>query len=233
MSEQVPEQAVSPSSTSKLPRVVLSGQATPTIFAFPPNRDTLGATSYFIVENDANILLDSPAWNPTNQRFLQDHGGVQLFVLSHRGAIANVRAIQQALQCPVLLQEQEAYLLPDCTVQTFQDQAELPNGVQVLWTPGHSPGSACLYHPAYGGVLFTGRHLLPSPEGKLLPIKTAKTFHWQRQLRSVQLLYDRFSQETLTHVCPGANTGFLRGQRTVTPAYPELSNVVTEPEILN
>jgi hypothetical protein len=41
------------------------------IYAFPPNRDTLGGTAYFIVENQANILIDAPPWNPTNQQFIE------------------------------------------------------------------------------------------------------------------------------------------------------------------
>ncbi|MDW8202411.1 MAG: MBL fold metallo-hydrolase [Cyanobacteriota bacterium SKYGB_h_bin112] len=200
----------------------MSGQGNTTILAFPPNRDTLGATAYFIVEKDVNILIDSPAWTPINQQFLKDYGGVHYFVLTHRGAIANVKAIQTALHCPVLVQEQEAYLLPDVDVTTFQHSVILPGNIELFWTPGHSPGSCCCYHPAYGGVLFTGRHLLPNPNGILMPIKTSKTFHWRRQLKSVKWVYDRYSDATLNHICPGANTGFLRGRHTVTPAYSAL-----------
>ncbi len=214
-------------SAPKLPRVVLAEQSPITIFAFSPNRDTLGATAYFIVDNDANILIDSPPWNPINQQFLRDHGNVRSLILTHRGAIANVRAIQQALQCPVIIQEQEAYLLPNVDVQTFQYHDQMENGMELIWTPGHSPGSTCLYHPAYGGVLFTGRHLVPNPNGELMPMRTAKTFHWRRQLQSVQALRDRFCDATLNHICPGANTGFLRGRRTITPAYQALAEIVT------
>jgi hypothetical protein len=72
-------------------------------------------------------------------------------------------------------------------------------------------------------VLFSGRHLLPNPQGKLMPIQTAKTFHWLRQLRSVQRLLDEFSRDTLQYVCPGANTGFLRGNYLVDNAYQQLA----------
>jgi hypothetical protein len=56
-------------SVPKPPRLVLEN-----IYAFPPNRDTLGGTAYFIVENQANILIDAPPWNPTNQQFIEKMG---------------------------------------------------------------------------------------------------------------------------------------------------------------
>lgn len=194
-----------------------------TIFAFPPNRDTLGGTAYLIVENNRNILVDCPAWNPINQDFIHQHGGVKWLVLTHRGgSSAQVAAIQQTWNCQVLVQEQEAYLLPDLEVLTFQQEFQLTSSDHLIWTPGHSPGSACLYHGNYGGVLFTGRHLIPNQQGRPLPLRMAKTFHWPRQLRSVQSLQDRFRADTLSFICPGANIGFLRGQHRIENAYQQL-----------
>ncbi|MDJ0560403.1 MAG: MBL fold metallo-hydrolase, partial [Microcystis sp. M53599_WE4] len=92
-----------------------------------------------------------------------------------------------------------------------------------FWTPGHSPGSSCLYWQRHGGVLFTGRHLLPDTKGQPRPLQTAKTFHWPRQLRSQKIILDRFSPETLSYLCPGANTGFLRGRGIIDRAYEKIS----------
>ncbi len=202
----------------KQPRAVLD-----TIFAFPPNRDTLGATAYLIVENETNILVDCPAWDEENQKFLRDRGGVSWLVITHRGGIGKVEEIQQAFGCKVLIQEQEAYLLPKLEVNTFRSEFSLTPHSQVIWTPGHSPGSSCLYYSAFGGVLFSGRHLLPNLEGLPVPLRTSKTFHWPRQIRSIELLLARFSPETLNFICPGANTGFLRGKRAIDRAYQHLA----------
>lgn len=209
----------------KSPRVVLQSQDSPsphTIFAFSPNRDTLGATAYLIVE-EVNILVDCPAWDEATQTFLQAQGGVQWLFLTHRGGIGAVREIQQAFDCPILIQEQEAYLLPDLAVTRFERTFSLTSHSRAIWTPGHSPGSSCLYFDQFGGVLFSGRHLLPTPQGELLPLKTAKTFHWRRQLQSVQRLQEEFTSNTLQGVCPGANTGFLRGKTLVDQAYQTLA----------
>ena len=208
-----------PIRSPKLPQVIWNN-----IFAFPPNRETLGGTAYFIVENEANILIDCPAWDEVNQNYLNSVGGVRWLFLTHRGAIGKAREIQQAFGCEILIQEQEAYLLPGLKVTTFKQDFNIGNA-QVIWTPGHSPGSSCLYYPREGGVLFSGRHILPNQTGELLPLPASKTFHWFRQLLSIQLLRDRFTPETLNYICPGANTGFLRGKRAIASAYEQLARL--------
>ena len=37
------------------------------------------------------------------------------------------------------------------------------------------------------------------------------------------MLRDRFSEKTLKYICPGANTGFLRGKGYLDQAYQQLS----------
>lgn len=212
--------------TTKLPTAILSGQEEPaTIFAFPPNRDTLGGTAYLIAEAACSILIDCPAWNDTNSEFCRTQSQVEWLVITHRGGIGKAREIQEALGCHLLIQEQEAYLLPELSVTTFQHEFIVNARSQVTWTSGHSPGSACVYYNGFGGVLFTGRHLLPDRQAAPIPLRTSKTFHWQRQLRSVQKLIDRFSPETLQFICPGGNTGFLRGKGTIGQAYIQLQNL--------
>jgi glyoxylase-like metal-dependent hydrolase (beta-lactamase superfamily II) len=192
------------------------------VFAFPPNRDTLGGTAYLIVENQGNILIDCPAWDEVNREYLNSLGGVRWLFITHRGAIGQTRHLQATYNCESVIQEQEAYLLPGLKVTTFEREFDLGDGIKIVWTPGHSPGSACLYYPQHGGILFSGRHILPNLQGEPAPLRTAKTFHWLRQLRSVKLICDRFTPETLQYICPGANTGFLRGQRVISNAYERL-----------
>ncbi len=202
---------------SKPPQFVLEN-----IFAFSPNRDTLGGTSYFIVENQTNILIDCPADNETNLKFLMEHGGVKWLYITHRSAIGKAKEIQASFKCEILIQEQEAYLLPGLKVTTFEQEFNLSPHTNIFWTPGHTPGSSCLYYSGNGGVLFTGRHLLPNSQGEAVPLRIAKTFHWPRQVQSVKFLIDRFSSETLQYICPGANTGALRGKRVIDSAYNKL-----------
>jgi len=216
-----------PAKAGKPPQAVFNG-----IFAFPPNRATLGGTAYLIVEQgehgQGNILIDAPPWNATTEAFLASQGGVAWFVITHRGSIEAAQPIQRALEPTLLIQEQEAYLLPNLTVTPFHHTHTLTPQTEVIWTPGHSPGSACVYHRAHGGILFTGRHLLPDPQGNPGPQKLATTFHWPRQLRQVDALRQRFDAQSLSYLCPGANTGFLRGQRSIDRAWERLQSIDLE-----
>jgi len=219
MPQHSTEITASPGNT-KTPRQILPG-----IFAFTPNRDTLGATSYLIVDKIGNILFDCPAWE-VNQEFIQSQGGIKSLVISHRGGIGkNVLSMQQALNCQVIMQEQEAYLLPEAEVTSFSDRLTLSPDLELLWTPGHSPGSSCLYSQQQRGILFTGRHLLPKSPSEVVPLRTPKTFHWRRQLDSVALLRDRYDATTLKYILPGANTGYLRGKGYVDNAWQQLSQL--------
>lgn len=214
----------SSSAEPKLPRAVFA-TSEPAIYAFPPNRETLGGTAYLIAAASGGILIDTPAWTDENQQFLVDKS-VQWLFLTHRGGIGkNLVRLQQTLQCQVLIQEQEAYLIPEVESCTFQYHHSLTETFEALWTPGHSPGSSCLYTPKQGGLLFSGRHLLPDRQGRPIPLRTAKTFHWPRQLRSVVALRDRFSRDTLNYICPGANLGFLRGAYAIDNAYQWLAEL--------
>jgi glyoxylase-like metal-dependent hydrolase (beta-lactamase superfamily II) len=198
----------------KAPHLVLHN-----VFAFAPNRDTLGGTSYFIVSKPdgvlaQNILIDAPAWNDTNREFIANQGGVRWAVVTHRGGLGQMATIAKELACEVIIQEQEAYLLPETPKTTYQQSYQITlaaldskNIWQVIWTPGHSPGSACVY---CAGMLFTGRHLLPDQQMNPQPIKTAKTFHWPRQQRSVTKLKELFAE--VKYLLPGASSGLLRGQ---------------------
>lgn len=207
--------------TFKLPRSILEG-----IFAFPPNRDTLGATSYLILEKSGNILVDCPAIDEIILQFIHDLGGVRWLFLTHRGGISpQISQIQAQLGCEVLIQEQEAYLLCELNTNTFADNFNISENCACFWSPGHSPGSACLYWNANGGVLFAGRHLLPLSPEIVSPLRVAKTFHWQRQVQSVADILDRYAEDTLEYICPGANTGFLRGKGFIARAYWRLSQL--------
>ena len=207
---------------TKVPRLIMPG-----IFAFTPNRDTLGATSYLIVDKIGNLLFDCPAWNDVNQEFIQSQGGVKSLIISHRGGIGkNVLQMQQALDCQVVMQSQEAYLLPEVEVTSFAEHLSLSPDLELIWTPGHSPGSSCLY--ARKEILFTGRHLLPKSPTEVVPLRTPKTFHWRRQLNSIAYLRDRFDETSLKYILPGANTGYLRGKGYIENAWQQLSQLDLE-----
>ena len=221
MPENLINQTVSSPRHSKPPRPIL-----PRIFAFAPNRDSLGGTAYFIVHETGNILIDCPAWHEPSREWLHKQGGVRWLIFTHRGGMGKqVRQMQEALKCEVIVQEQEAYLLPETKVTSFTNSWNLTPEIELIWTPGHSPGSTCVYYQQQGGVLFTGRHLLPKSAQEIAPLRSSKTFHWWRQIKSIAKLRDRFNPDNLQYFLPGANTGYLRGQGYIDNAYSKLKNL--------
>ena len=221
MPENLIDLTVTPPRHSKPPRSIL-----PRILAFAPNRDSLGGTAYFIANETGNILIDCPAWQDSTREWLQENGGVRWLILTHRGGMGKqVQPMQEALKCEVIVQEQEAYLLPETEVTAFANSLSLNPEIEVIWTPGHSPGSTCVYYNQQGGILFTGRHLLPKSAQEIVPLRTAKTFHWWRQIKSIAKLRDRFSEDNLKYILPGANTGYLRGQGYIDDAYRKLQSL--------
>ncbi len=221
MPENLIEQTVNTPRHSKPPRLIL-----PRIFAFAPNRDSLGGTAYFIANETGNILIDSPAWHDRNREWLQENGGVRWLIFTHRGGMGKqVQLMQEALACDVIVQEQEAYLLPENKVTVFANSLNVTPEIELIWTPGHSPGSTCVYYNQEGGILFTGRHLLPKSAVEVVPLRTAKTFHWWRQIKSIAKLRDRFAADNLKYILPGANTGYLRGQGYIDDAYSKLQSL--------
>ncbi|WP_072619702.1 hypothetical protein [Spirulina major] len=197
----------------------------PDIFTLPVDPKTAGGAAYFIVENSGqNIIVDCPLWTEELEQFLTAQGGVAALFITHRDAIApSLGHIQQRFHCSVVIQEQEAYLIPERSVTPFQDDYRLSPDLLAFWTPGYSPGSSCLYFEQYGGVLFTGRHLLPVATNAIAPLRRPKTFHWFRQLASVAKLRDRFTPETLHYLCPGANTRYLGETGIIANVYPHLA----------
>ncbi|WP_287130272.1 hypothetical protein [Candidatus Cyanaurora vandensis] len=180
------------------------------VYRFKPNRATGGGSSYLIVRAEGNLLIDTPAWHEEHQAALVALGGVTHWIFTHRGGIGEVVPWLKVMQPAMAIHEQEAYLVNGPVAFAFGGDCDWA-GVQLIWTPGHSPGSTCVL---WQDILFTGRHLLPDSQGRPRPLQLAKTFHWPRQLRSVaKLLTVPFNR-----ICPGAAVGLLRGAAAIEDA---------------
>lgn len=208
-------------------------QLLPNLYRFAPNRETLGGTAYFLMTPAGNVLLDCPSWDADVESWLKQWGGVRWLCLTHRdGHSPKLPVIQATLQCQVIVQEQEAYLLPKLSPCRFRDQLSLSPSLTALWTPGYSPGSACYYWGDHGGILFTGRHLLPSATGELAAIKQPKTFHWGRQQRSIGKIWQYIQSRPLMAICPGGNIGYLRGKDWLGEPKTPLQTLVGDPGVM-
>jgi glyoxylase-like metal-dependent hydrolase (beta-lactamase superfamily II) len=201
----------------------------PRLWLFPPNRDSQGGSSWWLESEHLDLLIDCPSLTEANLHFLAERaqrrpsggdGPGAWIVLTGRDGHGRCRRLQQALGWPVMVQEQEAYLLPGVNgLEVFGEEHCLREGVRLLWTPGPSPG-ACVLHVAGSSTggrdgLFCGRLLLPVEPGRLAPLRSRRCFHWPRQLRSLAKLRTWLPEGSPDWIATSAPLGALRGEKLV------------------
>ena len=212
-------QLTQPPETGRPPQLVRPG-----LWLFAPSRDSQGGSSWLLEASayggSGDLLVDCPGFTEANLAMLRQRTelvGPSRLVLTSREGHGRCRRWQEALGWSVLVQEQEAYLLPGVQgCSTFGEQLTLAPGVQLLWTPGPTPGSCVLLVRA-GAVdgLFCGRLLLPTGPAALAPLRTARTFHWPRQLASLERLRSWLPAGSPDWIASGGGLGALRGDKLV------------------
>ena len=193
-------------------------QIRPDLWVFPPNRDCRGGSSWWLDVGPEPVLIDCPPLSEATFAALRDlsQGRCARILLTSREGHGRLRRLQERMPWPVLVQEQEAYLLPNLqSLDTFAEAFTTLSGLQLLWTPGPTPGSCVLLAPPPANLLFCGRLLTPLGPGCLGPIRQARTFHWFRQLASVSRLRDWIPAETSPELASGAALGALKGESLV------------------
>jgi hypothetical protein len=187
------------------------------LWVFPPNRHSAGGSAWlFRSSYNQSILVDVPLLDQSNQKFLQNQPPGWI-VLTHREGHGQCQRWQEFLGWPVLVQEQEAYLLP--TLQnrhSFNIDHCIEPGLNLLWTPGPSPGS-CVLHwkQANSDLLFCGRLLWPTIGGGVMLRNGISNFHWPRLQKSAAKLSDWLGPDSPAQIACAAGLGALRGAKLV------------------
>jgi glyoxylase-like metal-dependent hydrolase (beta-lactamase superfamily II) len=184
------------------------------LWLFAPNRDSQGGSSWLLATAGGDLLIDCPGFTAANLEFLRGRGGEGTLVLTSREGHGRCRRIQEATGWRVLVQEQEAYLLPTLRrLEVFAAEHDLAAGIRLLWTPGPTPG-ACVVHAVgpWGDLLFCGRLLLAVGPGALAPLRTSRSFHWPRQLASIERLKTWLPAGSPAEIACGGGLGALRGE---------------------
>jgi glyoxylase-like metal-dependent hydrolase (beta-lactamase superfamily II) len=153
-----------------------------------------GASSYFIVRNEGNVLVDSPRFASRLVRRLEAMGGVRWMCLSHVDDIADHVRFRRHFGCERIIHQREVH--PDIADIERQLEGDAPQAfapdLLAIPTPGHTPGhTVFLYRNRF---LFTGDHLWWSPERRQLSAsRTYCWFSWKKQTESMErLLEHRF-----------------------------------------
>ena len=210
-------------------------QVRPGLWLFPPNPDTHGGSSWLLETRAGDLLIDCPPDTEASVRVLQERANRSpgWIVLLGRDGHGHCRRVRELLGWPVLVQEQEAHLLPGMEgLIPFGAEHRLLEGLQLLWTPGPSPGAAVLH--VRGGVagsvdgLFCGRLLVPVGPGRLAPLPSPRGFHWPRHRRGVAALAEWLPPGSPDWIATGAGLGALRGEALVPEGARLLAALATE-----
>ncbi len=177
------------------------------IWPFPPNRSCGGNIAWWLGSFQEPLLIDCPEVSEETFRLIEkfSEGSKGKILLTSRKAHGQIRALQEAIGWPVVVQEQEAYLLPDLSlVETFAEEYLIFSDVRLLWTPGPSPGSCIAYVPNPSNVLFCGRLLVPVSPHQLAPLVDRTTFHRTRYGKSLKKLADWLPPNSSPRLASGA-----------------------------
>ncbi len=132
----------------------------------------------YLIDGDIPILID-PGLSPFTGKLMTKIGDdnlssekIKLIVLTHSHP-DHIHGISQFLDSKITMSHEEYQFLsnegkqiyslfginiPDFPIEFFLGNGDLnvgKNGFKIFLTPGHSPGSICLYHPK-SKALFTG-----------------------------------------------------------------------------
>ncbi len=186
------------------------------VWGFQASMDGKSWTSWWIGSGSEPLLIDCPGTDAKTIGCLKSlaENKKPRILLTNREAHGRVEFLYSELGWPIIVQEQEAYLLPGLQNKiTFSEELEISSGIRVLWTPGPTPGSCVALVPKPWNVLFCGRLLVPVTVDKLSGLKTEKTFHWPMQVQSLKKLQSWVPLDLLPQLASGVSLGLLGGIR--------------------
>jgi glyoxylase-like metal-dependent hydrolase (beta-lactamase superfamily II)/ferredoxin len=152
--------------------------------------DSFGATSWFAARASGNVMVDSPRFTPALVGPLNELGGVDHVLLTHRDDVADAARWAEQFGARVWIHEADRAAAPFATdVIEGAAAAVVTDDVSVLPTPGHTRGS--VVYLLDGTYLFTGDSLAGSHErADLTAFRGACWYSWSAQTESLRRLAD-------------------------------------------
>jgi len=168
-------------------------------------RSSFGASSWLLVREGGNVLVDSPRFALPLVLGLRALGGVRFHFLTHRDDVADHARLHEALGGERILHEDD--LTPATSGVERLIRGERPVALAadllVLPLPGHTRGSAALL--ARGELLFSGDHLWGDASGHLDASREVCWYDYREQTRSME----RLCAHPFRAVFPGHGRPFL------------------------
>lgn len=154
------------------------------------SRRSFGASSYLIVRDAGNVLIDSPRYNAPLARRIEALGGLAAIVLTHRDDVADHDRWAARFGCPRWIHAADADAAPTAE-RRIEGESEQPldADLRLIPTPGHTAGS--LVALLGNQILFSGDHLWWNEDNQaVVASRTYCWWDWPSQVASVARLQD-------------------------------------------
>jgi glyoxylase-like metal-dependent hydrolase (beta-lactamase superfamily II)/ferredoxin len=160
---------------------------------------SFGATSYFVLRPEGNLMIDAPRYTRALTAPLDDLGGVAHILLTHRDDVADAPRWADRYRARVWIHEADRSAAPVATdLFRGEDPVVVAPGVVAVPVPGHTRGSVAFLVDATW--LFTGDSLAWSHRGQdLVAFRDACWYSWPEQTRSLR----RLAGTSFSWVLPG------------------------------
>jgi glyoxylase-like metal-dependent hydrolase (beta-lactamase superfamily II) len=152
---------------------------------------SFGASSYLVVREGGNVLVDSPRAAGPLLRRVEEMGGVRFLFLTHRDDVADHARWQARTGCERVMHGDDVTRGTAAVERRIggYDPVALAPDLLVVPVPGHTKGSAALLYA--DTFLFTGDHLMASEDGtRLAASRGVCWYSWPEQVRSLERLLD-------------------------------------------
>lgn len=164
------------------------------------SEDSFGAASYLIKRPQGNVLVDSPRFNRSLVRQLEQLGGVKTLFLTHRDDVADHEKFAEHFGCERVLHKQDVSPGTRGVERQIEGQelVSLDDELLIVPVPGHTRGSACLIYQER--FLFSGDHVAWSSKlGHIYAFRGACWFSWAELKKSMR----RLAEHRFEWILPG------------------------------
>jgi glyoxylase-like metal-dependent hydrolase (beta-lactamase superfamily II)/ferredoxin len=153
---------------------------------------SFGAASYLVKTEAGNVLVDAPRFAAPLVKAMEQFGGVQHIVFTHRDDVGAHDKWAKHFGAARHIHEGDAVIPAEHELMGSEGSVA---GLQWTHVPGHTKGSTVFRHH---DVIFTGDHLAGRADG-LTAFRGACWYDWDQQIQSMA----RMKDWDIAHVLPG------------------------------
>lgn len=150
---------------------------------------SFGAASYLIETAEGNILIDSPKFNKSLVKQLEEKGGVKYLFLTHIDDVADHQLFHDHFSCERIMHKDDIdeKLKSIEIVLEGNEVSEIIPESKIIPVPGHTKGHCVLLYR--NKFLFTGDHLAWSIRiGRLGAFRRYCWYSWEEHICSMERL---------------------------------------------